>query len=303
MNKLTTTEMVFEIQRLLDYQKPTVFPEINGFNFHETNEEYHASEGLSSSSLKFLRKSPHAFWMKKKYPKLFEKKSSGGQKLGTLEHLLFLESWRVPEVRVVEGNRATTKVKDQVSELEEKGFIVCKPQEWERSVITAYEILSNPKQELTRSYFALPNKFSEVSIRAEHEGLTFKCRPDLLYLNGDDSVIFDIKTFNSLKPRDIINQTKRMDYHLKTYFYLWVFNKATGFKTKRFVHIFIDIESFEARSVNLTDMDIEASRMIVEPLIKSYVDGMKTGEWPLGFEDKIYDLSLPPWAYEEETLE
>lgn len=262
-----------------------------------TNEEYHAAEGLSSSQLKTLVHSAHAFNMKKKYPDLFENDETSGQRLGTLEHMAILEPHRFDSiVRCVDGHRGGAKVKDEIATLEEQGFYVCKTKEKRRAEVMKLESFRTCSK--LRSIIEMPNSLKEVSIFADWEGLQVKCRPDVFWTDGIDLMINDVKTYTDLSDESLMRQIFKMKYHWQSWWYLKVAELATGIKSKKFGHIFIDAKYFQARVIFLDDAALEKAEQEVGVLWDRYKSGMLTGVWA-AIPDEISDLSLPHYGFYE----
>lgn len=268
----------------------------NGFHNIE-NEEYHKAEGLSSSQLKALAQSAHAFYMKKKYPDLFEQGESGGQRLGTLEHMAILEPHRFDSiVRCVDGSRNATKVKEEIELHEKNGFYVCKTKEKRRAEVMKYESLRTSKR--LSEFVNLPNAQKEISIIAEWDGLQVKCRPDLFWTNGKQLIVMDVKTFTDLSDEALMRQIFKMKYHWQSWWYLKVIELATGIKSNKFGHAFIDAKYFQARVIFLDDAALEKAEQEIGVLWERYKKGMTTGEWD-AIPDEITDLSLPHYGFYE----
>src|SRR5690606_1386937 len=106
----------------------------------ETNEQYHASEGLSSSGLKHLAKTPRHYQM----ARLKDKKETSSQKLGTLAHMALLEPEKFHTmVRRIDGSRNANAVKDAIAQAEAQGFYVCKTEEFKEVEAMAKGVLES----------------------------------------------------------------------------------------------------------------------------------------------------------------
>mgnify|MGYP007100085229 CR=1 FL=1 len=255
----------------------------------ETNEQYHASEGLSSSGLKHLAKTPRHFQM----ARLNKKKETSAQKLGTLEHLALLE----PDVfysRVarIDGSRNANAVKDAIARAEADGLYVCKTEEF----IKAEAIAKGVMESSSTIRSLLSGGIAEQSIRANYKGVTIKCRPDYF---KKTPVIVDVKTFTDLSLSNVERQIHRMKYHWQSYFYLKVLKEAMGISTTNFVHVFVDTEGYCGLSYTLDDAALEKAGQEVEPLIDKYIECSKSGIWG-AYPDQIVNCSLPHYGFYEE---
>ena len=255
-------------------------------NNFETNEQYHASEGLSASGLKYLAKTPRHYQMSKLNPK----KETASQRLGTLEHMALLEHDRFhSKVKCIDGSRNSNAVKEAVAKAESEGFYVCKTEEFKRAEDIAKGVLETSS--LIKSL--LTGGVAEKTMRAEYKGVTLKCRTDYF---KDTPVIVDIKTFTDLSVSNVERQIFKMKYHWQSYFYLKVLELSTGIKTTNFVHVFVDVDAHCGLSYVLDDAALEKAGQEVEPLIEKYIECEKSGIWP-AYPDQIINCSLPHYGF------
>lgn len=253
----------------------------------ETNAQYHASPGLSSSGLKHLAKTPRHYMM----AKLNQKAETASQRLGTLEHMALLEPEAFySKIKRIDGSRNANAVKDQIAAAENDGFYVCKTEEFERAEAMAKGVLETSSTIKS----LLTGGVAEQSLRADYKGVTLKCRPDYL----KTQVIVDLKTFTDLSVSNVEKQIFRMKYHWQSYFYLKVLELSTGIKTTNFVHVFIDVDAHCGLSYVLDDAALEKAGEEVVPLIEKYIECEKSGNWP-AYPDLILNCSLPHYGFYE----
>jgi hypothetical protein len=256
---------------------------------HETNEQYHASEGLSSSGLKHLVKTPRHYMIARQNPK----KETASQRLGTLEHMALLEPDRLhTQVKIIDGNRNANAVKAAIEAAEAEGFYVCKSEEFKKAELIAKGVLET--SDTIKSL--LTGGVAEQSIRAQYKGVTLKCRTDYF---KKEPVIVDVKTFTDLSLPNVQRHIHKMKYHWQSYFYLKVIEHALGIKTTNFVHVFVDVEGHCGLSYVLDDAALEKAGQEVEPLIEKYIECQKSGIWH-AYPDTIINCSLPHYGFYEE---
>lgn len=265
---------------------PITGTEFLNFNPLETNEMYHASEGLSFSGLKKFAKTPKHFKVGKHY------EETASQRLGTLGHMGVLEPARFRDkVKCVEGHRGAKAVKEVIAAAEAEGFYVCKEDEYEAAREMAESVAANKK-----TAALLTGGIAEVSIRAIHPvyGFLMKCRPDYIIL--DKGIVVDLKTFTDLDTPNLEKQVAKQKYHWQSIFYLKVIEYALGIKTNMFAHVFIDTESKSARTVVLDDAALDKALSEIEPLLAKYADCVHSDFWP-GYPEEIETITLPSWAW------
>jgi hypothetical protein len=255
----------------------------------ETNEQYHASPGLSASGLKHLAKTPRHYQIAKLNPK----KETASQRLGTLEHLALLEPEKFySRVKRIDGNRNSNAVKEAIGVAESEGLYVCKTDEFAKAEAIAKGVLET--SDTIKSL--LTGGVAERSIRTTYKGTTVKCRPDYL---KKEPIIVDVKTFSDLSISNVQRQVYKMKYHWQSYFYLKVLEQALGIKTTNFVHVFIDIDGHCGLPYVLDDAALDKAGQEVEPLIDKFVECTNSGVWH-AYPDTIINCSLPHYGFYEE---
>lgn len=177
-----------------------------------TNEEYHATAGISSSAVKSVDKKSLAHWRGEK------RKQTAAFTMGTAVHSFLLEEDK-PDL-VVKGpkTKASKAFKDIQEKLNPEQLLLTEVEYYTSKAISK-GALSNPHmKELLRH----KDRENEVSIFVEcpNTGLTLKTRPDLMIQSNKS--LYDVKTTQDASPRGFQKECFLYSYDLQAAFYLYV---------------------------------------------------------------------------------
>ncbi|WP_440617801.1 PD-(D/E)XK nuclease-like domain-containing protein [Cysteiniphilum sp. 6C5] len=201
-----------------------------------SNEEYHASDPISSSNCKDLLISPWLF----NYKRQNQMEPTPAMKFGTLFHSLVLEPKTFDDEYVVADipKRNTKQGKADYQELIET--VGARQLVSTDDFLQAQEMRHNlAKNELVRTL--LSGGIAEKSVFWVDEASKVNCKARADYINLEEGYIVDLKTTSSLA--DDINfsfTTRKYHYDLSASFYVDGFKQATG---KEFDFYFIAIET------------------------------------------------------------
>lgn len=249
-------------------------------------EEYHASPGLSYSSLKQFATSPAHY-------QAYLRKEHEREYLGTGTHMRTLERDRFDRIHTVIKDRRGKRA-DEAKELEAAGRFVVNESEYESICRMSDAITSDAD---CRALLCSGKAEQSVFWKDPATGLLLRCRPDWL---RDDGVMVDLKYFNSVDPREVEKQVWRMRYHWQSAFYLDGGKAALGVNHSFFAHIIVtDADPFVARPFVLVDACLEKARLEYRPLLEKYSECKRTNHWP-AFERPstgITEIALPDYAW------
>ena len=193
-----------------------------------SNEEYHATAGVSSSAVKTVAKKSVAHWKGQKMSQ------TAAFRTGTSVHALLLEEDRD---LVIKGpkTRSSLAFKDMEANLQDEQILLTEV-EYNVAHCIARGALKNPHAKAALRH---KDRLNEVSIFAQcpRTGLTLKTRPDLTILS--EGTIFDVKTTQDASPKGFASETFKYAYHLQAAFYLYVCNLA-GWEVSRFKFICVE---------------------------------------------------------------
>ena len=193
-----------------------------------SNEEYHATAGVSSSAVKTVAKKSVAHWKGQKMSQ------TAAFRTGTSVHALLLEEDRD---LVIKGpkTRSSLAFKAMEADLQDEQILLTEV-EYNVARCIARGALKNPHAKAALRH---KDRLNEVSIFAQctRTGLTLKTRPDLAILS--EGTIFDVKTTQDASPKGFASETFKYAYHLQSAFYLYVCNLA-GWEVSKFKFICVE---------------------------------------------------------------
>ena len=202
-----------------------------------SNEEYHATAGVSSSAVKTVAKKSVAHWKGQKMSQ------TAAFRLGTSVHALLLEENRN---LVIKGGktRSAKAFKDQEAALEDEQMLLTEV-EYNVAQCMVRSVLNNPHAKAALRH---KDRLNEVSIFSDcpRTGLAVKVRPDLAILSKmvppavtSEGILYDVKTTQDASPKGFASETFKYAYHLQAAFYLYVCNLA-GWEVSRFKFICVE---------------------------------------------------------------
>ena len=222
-----------------------------GFFSGIENEDYHATEGVSSSKLGTLIKCPS------KYNNVM--KRTEAMEFGTAFHTFFLE----PDVFdreygiLDEPNGVTKAAKEEKKRYVDHGMKTLKRKEMNALIKMSDAILRDDVSDL------LFNPDDEHYV--EHsgfwvcEGVLCKFRPDYLVIKNGTAFIIDIKTIDDCDPSNVMSSIAKRAYHRQAAFYIDGLKSVTGIENVMSVHFFVEKPS---KSSSMWDGDILKNNVI-----------------------------------------
>ena len=271
-------------------RKPGIYRDIS-------NSEYHSGEGLASSHLRELLRSPLHYITRVNTPS----KETPAMKLGTAVHCAILEPERF-EIEYIEApiiDRRTKDGKVLWSELEQSGRIVLSSDEYTKvtqmaNAVRNHEIASKLISGGVAEQSVYWNQ--RVSLLDVSE-IFCKARPDYLKPLKRGYVIVDIKTTQDASISEFPKKAYyQWLYHLQAAHYLRGFEAVTGEKVIAFMYIAIESELPYAISVFKAGDDyLEAGKKKTQELYELYANCVANDSWP-SYSSDIQELRLPKWA-------
>lgn len=264
-------------------------------------EEYHASPGVSQSTLKAFMEAGTPLHFKA----LPRKVATEDMEFGTLVHSAVLEPDKFDKLYYVRPDTYPAEVKGVTVQKKWTGAANwCK--EWlakhdDRIVITQGEldgVKTIQDKLLNHPFFgeALKAGSKEVSHfkRDEETGLLLKARSDLMVLDTsiDANIILDLKKVRSgyASKDEFSRQGLDLGYHLQDASYLSV----TG--AKRFIFVCFDGDAPYDVALNELRTDFRALGFKEwRHQLKRFAECIKKNEWP-GYGMEINEIEMPAWG-------
>ncbi len=268
--------------------------------------DYHASEGVSNSSLKWFRKSP-AHYKAFRDGKIANEPTKP-QQIGTLTHALILEGKAdfvtAPTAYPIDAIVAGVSPKPW-----NRNATYCK--EWEAS--QKHPVISLDQAATIRAAQAaikshplasalLSNGMPEASLYATcpKTGLLLKCRVD--WLSGRRMV--DLKTAQDASTRGFKRAIASYGYHHQAAFYTYV-AQLCGLDIVEFDFIALELEPIPMPNVLiLSEADLELATMELHKTLRELAECEELGEWKGYCGQDANKVTLPAYVHDtaEETL-
>jgi exodeoxyribonuclease VIII len=258
--------------------------------FDYTNEQYHASEGLSRSSLWTFKQLPYKFW----YEKLSGQYEPPGDKeafvLGDVVHAMVLEPSTFNDRYMVMPNidKRTKSGKELYAEvmIEAAGKTLVKPETMQLAQDMANALMSN-----NTVCDLLRDAKMEKSIYWKHEptGLICKARPDI----WQGRIVSDLKTTIDAGFRGFQMSAYKYGYFLQCAM-IYEALKSIGEPFHNYVNICVEKTKPHALGLYMVDdaalqFGIDQYHYLMESIYKCY----ETNVWP---DYGIQKLTIPTYA-------
>lgn len=257
-----------------------------------SNKEYRDREGISSSELKKLMKSPMHYKYWKDNP---DDTDTPSLLFGRAAHKYVLETYDfynefavapIIDRRTKEGKAQWSLFCDQ-----NEGKDIITQEQFEEIDAMRNAMLSTP--------------FVSKLINCEHEisyfwtdeetGLKCKARPDAI--NHKLKVVIDYKTCDDAETEHFMKQSIRLGYDLQASYYLDGVKANTG---EDYIFVFIAQEKKPPYAVNVLQADdifIRSGRDVYKSMLQTYKECAENGNWHgyLGADNQINSLGVPKW--------
>ena len=256
------------------------------------NKEYRAREGISSTELKKIMKSPMHYRYWKDNP---EETDTPSLLFGRAAHKYILETYDFYTEFTVAPNvdRRTKEGKETWAKFVEEsdGKDIITQEQFEQIDAMRNAMLATP--------------FVSKLINGEHEvsffwvdedtGLPCKCRPDSM--NDKLHIVVDYKTCEDAETETFMKNAIRLGYDVQASYYLDGVKANTG---EDYIFVFIAQEKKPPYAVNIlqaSDVFIKSGRETYKSLLETYKECNESGNWfgYMGAENEINSLGVPKW--------
>lgn len=266
-----------------------------------SNANYRKAEGVSSTDLKKIAKSPAHFRHWKDNPQ----EDTPSLLFGRAAHKYMLEKDEFFTEFAVAPNvdRRTKAGKEEwaLFELNNQGKDIISFDDFEK-IKAMYKALYD-----TPFVAKLLSGKKELSFFTEDEetGLIIKCRPDCLTELGEANLLIDYKTTDNADSEEFMKQAIKLMYDLQMAYYLNILGKVTG---KQYSVIFIAQEKQPPYCVNILEANeyfLRSGKDMYRTMLDRMAECEKTGNWygytynPDSGKDTINTLGLPNWLQKQ----
>lgn len=267
--------------------------------------EYHATEGISSSTLKEAARSlAHCY--ARYFDPAREKKTTAAMEFGTCVHTMVLEPLSQHQVFAVvpEGmDRRSKEGKAFFADIEDAGLIALKQNDFEKIESISRSVFSNTKaSELINHELALIEQsfFFGCSLH----GLKLKARPDIFIPPCKEfplGAICDLKTTLDASQSGFERSAYSLGYHIQAGWYAYVVSMVLGLKElPEFYFIAVEKEQpFACTVFRVSDAFMNAGSSKALALYDEVAIAIRDDYWPAYTEKgEVADLDLPRYAEE-----
>lgn len=262
-----------------------------------TNEEYHASSGLSRSALMRFKRSPYHYWYEYESGEFVKPEPTPALILGDVVHTLVLEPHLYAERYVImpKFDRRTNagKADYEAFQLASIGKTIVPMDVAAQATAMAGAIASNPV-----AVDLLADCVMESSIYFEHKptGIQLKARPDAW--NG--SIVVDLKTSLDASFRGFQNSAFGFGYFLQAAF-CYEALKSIGQSLEKFVFVVVEKNAPYATAIYVLDDEaLEFGVNQFDALMESFSRCRELESFPAY---GIQTLTVPNYANYETILE
>jgi len=257
---------------------------------HElSNEQYHASEGVSSSDVKAVLTSTLFHWKNKRFT------TSTAMELGTAVHSMLLEPELDEVVRGPESRRGNAW-KDAHEECRASGKTLLTEADYDACEDMSVAMMANPT---CAKILADKSAVKEASIFADcpRTGLKLRCRPDIYV--PSTGVMGDVKTTRDASPREFARQTYNLRYDVQAAFYKYVAELGTDWKVRHFA--FLAVENSAPYATCLHSLSMEAMEIGREHMFRALdeiAEAKRSDQYSTGWPS--FNMIHPPtWMVED----
>lgn len=257
-----------------------------------SNADYRKAEGISSSELKKIMKSPLHY---KHWKDNTEDADTPSLLFGRAAHKYILETYDFYKEFAVAPicDRRTKEGKaiwDRFVE-ESQGKDIITQEQFEQIDAMRNAMLATP------FVSKLINGEHEVSFfwADEDTGLKCKVRPDSL--NHKLKIIVDYKTCDNAETQHFMRKAIELGYDLQAYMYQQGIKENVG---EEYLFVFIAQEKMPPYAVNILQADdifIRSGREVYKAMLQTYKDCEESGNWYgyMGADNQINSLGVPKW--------
>jgi exodeoxyribonuclease VIII len=269
-----------------DDQPITPWPAPVGLHLDVPEDEYHASDSVSSSRIKAFLEAP----AKVQAPS----PDTQSLRFGSLCHTAILQPDKLESIYcVTDLERINKKDKATQAEQERAGArqLVKRP-DWDEALRLRDAVHAHPT---ARDMLAPVGLLTEVSGAWDDQATGLRCRKRSDALRTDWKAVVDLKSTQDASPEGFAKSVANYQYHIQQAHYCAglaeVWHRPEAF-------FFIAVEKEPPFLIGIYELDVEAVRL-GEALRRRALDGwaecIRTGIWP-GYAETPVSLSLPAWA-------
>lgn len=261
-----------------------------------SNDQYHASEGISRSALWEFKQLPHKYWYKYLSGKYIQKPTSDAMNIGKLVHTLTLEPWKFGEEYFVmpKIDRRTKIGKNTYDDIISSsiGKAVISQENYDLALSMTASISSNPMVSETLMCSKIEKS---IYWKDDETGLICKARPDI----WRGAIAADLKTTANASPKVFQHEAMKYGYYLQA---AMIYEACQSLQMPFESFVFLCVEKEEPYSTAIYALDDNALQYGIDlfhSLLRKLKQCKDSNDWP---DYGINTLFAPQYALLE-TLE
>lgn len=286
-----------------------------------SNKEYREREGISSTELKKIMRSPAHYRYWKDNP---EESDTPSLLLGRASHKYVLETYDFyNEFEIAREFRYGSKADKEETQnfICQKAIEVGKGDEWDsfiltnpkkEDVVSFYRSLVADKDVITQEQFeqidamrtaAYATPFVAKLLSGEKElsfwgvdedtGLTIKCRPDCITEWNGKRILVDYKTAQDVENTKFCRDSIKFGYDLQLAYYLDILKQNTGLDYMVVIIAQEKTAPYVTNVFQLSENYLECGRELYKEMLKVYKECEETDNWYGYMKDGISILGQP----------
>lgn len=261
-----------------------------------SNKAYHASEGVSSTDLKHIMKSPAHY----RYWKDNPVEDTSALLFGRAVHKYVLEKDDFYSEFAVAPpiDRRTKAGKEEWALFEayhkDEDIISC--DDMQKIIDMDKALYATPFIDVLLADTIREKSYYTVD---EDTGLLLKCRPDIQACIGDEHVLIDYKSCNDASSEAFMKDAIKLGYDLQLAFYKDILDKITGYEHSV---MFIAQEKIAPYCANILQADeyfIKSGRDMYKTMLNTYKECTESGVWYGYLNNEVNSLGLPAWLQKQ----
>lgn len=260
-----------------------------------SNKEYRQREGISSTDLKHIAKSPAHF----RYWKDNPQEDTPALLFGRAVHKYVLEKddFFIEFAVAPDCDRRTKEGKANWEQfkIDSEG----------KDIITAEDF--NRIKDMYEALYSTPyvakllsgDKETSFFLEDESTGIIMKCRPDCLTEIGDTHILIDYKSCNDASSDGFMKQAINLMYDMQMAYYKDILDAITD---NQHSVIFIAQEKQPPYAVNILECNeyfLKSGTDMYRTMLDTYAECKKSGDWYGCTKDGINTLGLPNWLQKQ----
>jgi hypothetical protein len=265
-----------------------------------SNDDYHASPGISNSGIGLILKSPKKYWYKYlsgQYDKTLDDENKSfiaGKALHslTLENKTFGDFYyTLPKL---DRRRTEDKLRYEECLKEANGKIILSKEDYDKTKAMMFNIMNHP---LFTNYMRKSGNIEHSIFWKDPElDVLLRSRPD--YFN-EDGIVIDIKTSKDASEEAFSRAINNYGYHRQGALACDGLTFKTGISFSTVILFVIEtIPPYLVATYVINSESLEYGRRSYKKGAEIYKRCLEKNEWP-GYSEQIIELSIPYWTIKD----